>query len=648
MENGQKTISELFGGLRIFKIPQYQRAYAWEEQQLKDFVEDIENQKPDRNYFFGTILFQEQERSERFEIIDIVDGQQRITTLIIFMKLLLAKYKEAGNDVTMLENIYIRTFNRDKLCVLDTDNDFFTSYILQDNRPDDSQVHTPSQRRLLKAKDFLSQSIEERLDRIEAFIDTIERMKVLTYSVEDKAEATLIFETTNDRGKSLTSLEKTKSFLMHKTYIVSDNAETDLGTLQNRFSEIYRNYEEIESRVDEDAILQYHFIAFEAWQRKTDYQHPVQMIKQKVNGLIRENSMTEAAAFINRCSLQLKESFETIRTLFTSREPYLLDIFALSRPATFYPLLIKTYKLDNSDTKDNFKQVAQLVEIICFRLSIIGSRADRGRESLYRLANNFKGDFQQLIRELRKFIGDNCGTLAFERALRSPSFHFDVNLNEQRYLFWKYENYLREIGGYPEMSHDEFTNTKPRSKFSMEHIIPQNPKESKVIVDDSILSITDFESQEFKEEYLHSIGNLTIDPISANASKSNQNFRYKNQKYFRRAPLMAQNELIDFLNDKTGQWDTVSISNRAQMIRLFASERWNPQKPGQKSSGIDKNIRFRLSDEVLEEDFDEVDDLVEVEVLEEDFDEVDDLVEVEALEEDFDEVDDLVEVFEEI
>jgi len=342
LENGQKRISELFDGRKIFNIPKYQRAYAWEEKQLKDFVEDIENQKPDRSYFFGTILFQEQPRDKGFEMIDIVDGQQRITTLIIFMKLLLAEQEKAGNDVTMLEDTYIQIYNRYKLSVLDIDNDFFTSYILQDNRPDVSQVHTPSQRRLLEAKDFLNQTIKARPDKIGEFIDTIESMKVLTYSVEDKAEATLIFETTNDRGKSLTSLEKTKSFLMHKTYIVSDNPETDLDTLQNRFSEIYRNYEEIESRVDEDSILQYHFIAFEEWYRKSEYQHPVQMIKQKVNGLINENSVAEAATFIDRCSLQLKESFETVKTLFTSREVYLLDIFSLSRQATFYPLLSKT------------------------------------------------------------------------------------------------------------------------------------------------------------------------------------------------------------------------------------------------------------------------------------------------------------------
>ncbi len=606
MENGQKTISTLFDGRKIFNIPQYQRAYAWEEKQLKDFVEDIENQKADRSYFFGTILFQAQPRRDGFEMIDIVDGQQRITTLIIFMKLLLAEQKKAGNDVKMLEDTYIQIYNRYKLRVLETDNDFFISYILQDNRPDDSQVHTPSQRRLLEAKDFLSQSLEARSGQIEDFIDTIERMKVLTYSVEDKAEATLIFETTNDRGKSLTSLEKTKSFLMHKTYMVSDDPETDLDTLQNRFSEIYRSYEEIESRVDrvdEDSILQYHFIAFEEWKNKSEYQDPVQMIKQKVNGLINENnenSTAKAATFINRCSLKLKESFETAKALFTSRESHLLDIFALSRQATFYPLLIKTYRSDNSDTKENFKQVAQLVEIICFRLSIIGSRADKGRESLYGLTKDFKRDFQQLISGLRSFIRHNCDTFDFTRALISPYFHFDVNPNEQRYLFWKYENYLREIGGYSEMSYDEFTNTKSRSKISMEHIIPQNPKDSKVVVDDSILSSTEFESSEFKDEYLHSIGNLTIDPISANASKSNQNFPYKNQKFFRRAPLMSQNELSDFLNDETEQWDTTSILKRTKVLLWFASARWDPRKPGQKASEIHEYIQERISDEVLE------------------------------------------------
>lgn len=584
MQNGQKTIGNLFDGRKIFNIPKYQRAYAWEEKQLKDFVEDIENQSPDKDYFFGTILLQEQPRRERFEMIDIVDGQQRITTLIIFMKLLLEQCKEVDSDVAMLENTYIRVHNRYKLRVLETDNDFFTSYILQDNRPADSQVHTPSQSRLLKAKDFLAQWLEEHPDKINDFIEKIESMKVLTYSVEDDAEAALIFETTNDRGKPLTSLEKTKSFLMHKTYIASDSPETDLDTLQNRFSEVYRNYEEIEScvdvDVDEDSILQYNFIAFEKWssaRSNREYQHPVQTIKQKVNALINEGRAAEAMLFINRYSLELKESFEIMRTLSLDRNPYLLDILALNRPAAFYPILIKAYKLDDLDGKQNFKRVARLVEIICFRFGIAKSRSNTGVTQLYRFARDFNGDFEKLVRDFQDFVEWYCNDSEFRRSLLAPRFYDVVNRIDQRYLFWKYENYLRttEQPIFPEMSYNEFANINTQQKFSIEHIIPQNPRDSKVVADESILSIETSQLTGFKENYLHSIGNLTIDPLSANASKSNQDFEHKDKGYFRRAPLKTQNELNEFLNLETDLWDKVSISKRANKIVEFALERWN-------------------------------------------------------------------------
>ncbi|NVK25925.1 MAG: DUF262 domain-containing protein [Gammaproteobacteria bacterium] len=60
MENGQKKLKELFDGRKIFNIPDYQRAYAWDQsRQLPDFIEDIENQSVGRDYFLGTILFQE-------------------------------------------------------------------------------------------------------------------------------------------------------------------------------------------------------------------------------------------------------------------------------------------------------------------------------------------------------------------------------------------------------------------------------------------------------------------------------------------------------------------------------------------------------------------------------------------------------------
>ena len=581
MQDGQKTIKTLFDSSTIFNIPKYQRAYAWEKEQLDAFVEDLENQDTNKDHFFGTILLQKQEPEGEFNIIDIVDGQQRITTIIIFMKLLLAQQEEC-NNVKLLKRIYIQDFDIYKLRVLDIDNDFFESCILEDNRSGENDAETPSQFRLLKAKELLNDWIEARPDKVEDFIEKIGRMKVLTYSVEDDSAAALMFETTNNRGKSLTSLEKVKSFLMHKTYLTSENPEKRLEDLQNRFSKIYRDYEEIEdsgkirgefSKTAEDLILQYHSIAFERWKDK-EYQDSVRMVNQQLNDLINEDRKTVAANFINRYSKGLRQSFKFMKKLLLNRDSCLLDIHTLNRPAAFYPLLIKSYKLDDSDKMQYFKRVTQLVEIIGFRFGITKSRSDKGVSQLYRLSRDFNGDFDQLIIDLQDFVESYCNDSEFERALRQPRFYEVVDNGDQRYLFWKYENHLRltERPLFPAMSHETFMNTHSRTKFTIDHIIPQNPRDSKkVVVDDSILSIADFE-----DNYLHSIGNLVLDSRSANASKSNQDFDGKDEQYSK-APLKTQLELRKFWNPKADRWNHVSIEKRADKIVAFALKRWNPQ-----------------------------------------------------------------------
>ncbi len=614
MQDGQKTIKDLFDSSTIFNIPKYQRAYAWEKEQLDAFIEDLENQDTEdlenqdtnKDHFFGTILLRKQKPEGEFKIIDIVDGQQRITTIIIFMKLLLTQHKSMGNDVKRLRRTYIKD-DEYKLRVLDIDNDFFQSYILEDNGSGDNEVETPSQRRLLEAKEYLAEWIETHPNRIKDFIDKIGDMKVLTYSVEDDSEAALIFETTNNRGKSLTSLEKVKSFLMHKTYLTSKSPETPLKDLQNRFSKIYRDYEEIEDhrksrgelgKTDEDSILQYHSIAFEIWKDK-EYQDPVRMINQQINDLIKANRQVDAADRINSYSKELRRSFKNMNKLLLNRTPYLLDIFALRRPAAFYPLLINAYKLDNSDEDQDFKRVAQLVEIIGFRFGITKSRSDKGVSQLYRLARDFEGDFDQLIGNLQNFVEDYCSDFEFERSLRQPRFYEVVDTGDQRYLFWKYENHLRlaEQPIFPEMSTETFKNEKSQTKLTIEHIIPQNPKNSKkVVADDSILSITDFE-----ENYLHSIGNLVLDSRSANASKSNQNFETKDEQYSK-APVKSQLKLNQFCNTKQDQWNHISIRERENKIVKFALERWNHRRPGQKPAEIDEKIHYKV-DKALEKAF---------------------------------------------
>lgn len=92
---------------RIFKIPDYQRGYAWTTRQLKDFWEDLVNLPCDRFHYTGLLSLKKADRStwnnwnderwlieERgFKPFHIVDGQQRLTTFVIFIQTILELLK---------------------------------------------------------------------------------------------------------------------------------------------------------------------------------------------------------------------------------------------------------------------------------------------------------------------------------------------------------------------------------------------------------------------------------------------------------------------------------------------------------------------------------------------------------------------------
>uniref|UniRef100_UPI000AE11E0C hypothetical protein n=1 Tax=Vibrio parahaemolyticus TaxID=670 RepID=UPI000AE11E0C len=181
------------------------------------------------------------------------------------------------------------------------------------------------------------------------------------YSVQDTAEATLIFETTNDRGKGLTNLEKIKSFMMYRSYVASEDLPEDLlKKIRTRFSDIYKEYEQFNGRIDEDSILQYHFICHEQWVGK-EYQHHVLETKSAVNKMISSGNDVQALKYIETYTRQLKETFYTVHEIFNSCSEPLRELFILNRLGNFWPLLIKSYKLDKSLEKVNFGKIAKLL-----------------------------------------------------------------------------------------------------------------------------------------------------------------------------------------------------------------------------------------------------------------------------------------------
>jgi len=580
MENGERTIFDLFSGEKHFLIPKYQRAYAWEDKQRNDFLEDIRNQREDKQYFLGTILFQDnKEIHDGFAQIYIVDGQQRMTIIIIFMRVLLTllETKDKSKDYAREIRRYLKDKDVYKLEIMYMDNEFFKTYIIDDNPFEHSLFRTPSQKRLYFTKEFFYSELNKlEVDTLRSYMKKIEMSRVLTYSVNDTAEATLIFETTNDRGKALTNLEKTKSFLMHKIYLTKEKPSELINSIQDRFSEIYRILEEIEDKIEgEDSILQYHFISHFDWkysQKTKDYQFYVEKMKVNINQMMKNEKVGETAQFIDKYSRELKETFNVVKDIVNNKQTYIRGVFILGRTSNFYPLLIKCYKLDKSNSKNDYYDVVRLLEIFSFRVYGIARKPPyTGRDWLYTLARDFNGDFNELKICIKDNIIKNVNDKSFKEKLSSPYLYKDVRTLDLKYLLWKYENYLRtseqpKAGDMPE---ENFLTQNPKFKLTVEHVASQNPK-----VCTSNLKLPDIDD-EFQETYLHRLGNLTFDPNSANASKGNQDIEVKNSKYFVKAPFKIQNELDNFI--VVNKWTRESILNRENKILSFALDYWNPK-----------------------------------------------------------------------
>src|SRR6478735_1003669 len=80
------SIKELFGNAdALYKIPKYQRPYKWENEQVEKLWDDIYEafENDEQNYFLGSIITAKPRDDEKSAYVDVVDGQQRLTTLMI-------------------------------------------------------------------------------------------------------------------------------------------------------------------------------------------------------------------------------------------------------------------------------------------------------------------------------------------------------------------------------------------------------------------------------------------------------------------------------------------------------------------------------------------------------------------------------------
>lgn len=199
--------------------------------------------------------------------------------------------------------------------------------------------------------------------------------------------------------------------------------------------------------------------------------------------------------------------------------------------------------------------------------------ANKGQSRLYTIAKEFDGIYDELYNKLKIVIRDFSSDKDFIEYLGDTDFFTYYSSTVKNYLFWKYKNYLMAIEQpvAAPIPYSVFRTQNKRYKFSIEHILHQNSKEETLKIITDKLKHENI-NENFEETYLHSIGDLTIDPISANASKGNADIKIKNTVYLKKAPFKTQNELEQFLDN--GKWTHKSIECRREKLISFAKKMW--------------------------------------------------------------------------
>lgn len=315
MAHELQSLSVLFQN-RLFRIPDYQRGYAWKHEQLTDFWEDLLNLGQDRYHYTGLLSLKAVSRQETsswegvewlldigYKAFHVVDGQQRLTTFSILMHEIVSFVKRLPENIERtdeqiflgyesLKDIKAKYVLRKRpphdmvttyLFGYETDNpsaDFLRYKVFEE--PFGGKVSETYYTKNLKyAKSFFAENLQAMFnqDGLEGIARLYRKLTLglmfNLHEIEDDYDVFVAFETMNNRGKKLTNLELLKNRLIYLTTLFDDEQldNTDKEQLRKNINdawqEVYYQLGRNQSApLSDDEFLRAHWITYFQYSRK--------------------------------------------------------------------------------------------------------------------------------------------------------------------------------------------------------------------------------------------------------------------------------------------------------------------------------------------------------------------------------------------
>ena len=570
-QNNLKTIEELFSDNHFYRVPDYQRGYSWNKEFIElwnDIIRLFHINNVSKKHYVGMLALDEinQETDLMQECLTgttsfyIVDGQQRITSIIIILKAILeyAKEEDIKNfKYDALENILenaskIHRFGY-SIKRQDKAEEYFSRRIYEYR----TDMEHSSQ--YLSNINFAAEYITKELDQfdddniIQIVNIILNRLIFNVYYITEDFDVRVTFETMNNRGKPLTNLELLKNRLMYLSTFFNKNDNNYENRLQNKIDVAwkniydYLNYEN--SNLSDDLYLKAHWIAYKRLSKKNG--------SAFIDDILNNEFSVDNGEFYQVCckDLNYNKAFELLYNYIESLELY----------SKFWAIVNVPDNIDlkiSVEEKNWLKRLSRLPDLFYAKVSIMVVLAEKDicaedKIEFYNILEKFififklmaqdKNDMSFLIAATRNLLWCNkneknrklkdlinsikqhdilplnktCVIQAVER------FH-EYIINKNYYIWNGLKYFLFEYNNSLQIQNAAIVEWYKNKEISIEHILPQDPKREYWQCVLEKYDLLGDENEEQRTNTINSLGNLLLlSTGSENSSLKNYSFPVK-------------------------------------------------------------------------------------------------------------------------